>query len=205
MAANRGALRRLHNRAQQISTKLQASPNNTTDVQLDKLYKAIAYETQSHFCNAQGRTGTFADFVTASIASLAPRAPTLQALTPTLERYPTLSPLQRQHVATRLMHVLTALQQQANSQGVQHIGALAQPRKAASVTPQTTAAFREQFRQAAMAMARTPTANNVVFEGDQRTAAWHALRDRRLTASAFANALGMGLVLGLFGTRWHIS
>lgn len=42
-----------------------------------------------------------------------------------------------------------------------------------------------------MAMADAPhNPNNVVFEGDQRTTAWHALRDRRLTASAFANALG---------------
>ena len=27
-------------------------------------------------------------------------------------------------------------------------------------------------------------------EGEQRTAAWHAERDKRLTASAFGNALG---------------
>lgn len=153
--------------------------------------------------HAQGRTGTFADFVTASIATLG--VPTLHALTPTLQQYPALSPSQRQHVATRLMQVLTALQQQAAHSAASqlHTPPLSTVHHAPSSSttpiaeavprmPTTTAAFREQFEQTAMAMANAPE-TKVEFEGDQRSAVWHSLRDRRLTASAFGNALGMAM------------
>lgn len=207
MAAQRGAgLRRLHSRLQQIQSKLHASPS-ITESQLAQLQKAIKYETDHQFSNvqvrtspcpinkhapSQGRTGTFADFVTASVASLAPAAPTLQALTPTLARYPALSPPERQRVATHLLHVLTALQAtHVHSSGLDDADHI-DPSSHGAPSKPSTAAFREQFRQRAMAMAAAPVsdANSVVFEGDQRTATWHALRDKRLTASAFANALG---------------
>lgn len=92
----------------------------------------------------------------------------------------------------------------------------ARPVLPASSPAPTTAEFREQFHKTAIALASasnstaghtaasmvfnttaasTTTGPHVpsidgVFQGDQRTDAWHALRDRRLTASAFGNALG---------------
>ncbi|CAL8467373.1 g6910 [Coccomyxa elongata] len=56
-----------------------------------------------------------------------------------------------------------------------------------------TAAFRASFTQAAAAhaIANLESAKQLdMSEGEQRTAEWHAERDKRLTASAFGNALG---------------
>ncbi|BDA42985.1 hypothetical protein COCOBI_03-8780 [Coccomyxa sp. Obi] len=56
-----------------------------------------------------------------------------------------------------------------------------------------TAAFRASFTQAAAAhaIADLESAKQLdMGEGEQRTAEWHAERDKRLTASAFGNALG---------------
>ncbi|KAK9819245.1 hypothetical protein WJX81_006301 [Elliptochloris bilobata] len=52
-----------------------------------------------------------------------------------------------------------------------------------------TLAFQREFLAAAAAAAGAPK-RAVMAEGDQRTAAWLALRETRLTASAFGNALG---------------
>ena len=56
------------------------------------------------------------------------------------------------------------------------------------VKPETIA-FRDSFAQSA-AHVKGGTASADARGVEQRTAAWHALRDSRLTASAFANALG---------------
>lgn len=66
-----------------------------------------------------------------------------------------------------------------------------------AIKPETLA-FRESFAEAAAsaaaadaaAAASAASAGMDMGAGEQRTAAWHALRDSRLTASAFANALG---------------
>ena len=52
-----------------------------------------------------------------------------------------------------------------------------------------TLAFKRMFLAAAAAAAGAKRAE-ILAEGDQRTAAWLALRETRLTASAFGNALG---------------
>ena len=56
------------------------------------------------------------------------------------------------------------------------------------VRPETLA-FKRMFLAAAAAAAGAKR-QDVLAEGDQRTAAWLALRETRLTASAFGNALG---------------
>lgn len=56
------------------------------------------------------------------------------------------------------------------------------------VKPETIA-FRDSFAHSA-ANVKGGTASADTRGVEQRTAAWHALRDSRLTASAFANALG---------------
>lgn len=59
---------------------------------------------------------------------------------------------------------------------------------------EATLRMREQFLATALAAAvdvaggEGPAAD--MAAGEQRTAEWHALRDSRLTASAFSNALG---------------
>lgn len=52
-----------------------------------------------------------------------------------------------------------------------------------------TQAFRRAFLAAAAAAAGAPLPA-ALGEGEQRTAAWLQLREARLTASAFGNALG---------------
>lgn len=59
-----------------------------------------------------------------------------------------------------------------------------------AVRPETRA-FRRAFLAAAAAAAGAPR-QELLADGDQRTAAWLALRETRLTASAFGNALGCG-------------
>lgn len=60
----------------------------------------------------------------------------------------------------------------------------------------TTLRMREQFLAIAMEAAAEIAASEEkgdaasMSSGEQRTAEWHALRDSRLTASAFSNALG---------------
>lgn len=52
-----------------------------------------------------------------------------------------------------------------------------------------TLAFKRMFLAAAAAAAGA-NPQGALAEGDQRTAAWLVLRETRLTASAFGNALG---------------
>lgn len=58
----------------------------------------------------------------------------------------------------------------------------------------STVAFRESFQQAALLAAAQRASNaptiDDLSQGEQRTSEWKALRERRLTASAFSKALG---------------
>lgn len=56
------------------------------------------------------------------------------------------------------------------------------------VKPETLA-FRAAFRDAAVAAAQVGVEEDLA-EGEQRTQQWMTLREKRLTASAFGNALG---------------
>eukprot|EP00887_Chlorella_sp_A99_P003016 scaffold9.g3016.t1 len=60
-----------------------------------------------------------------------------------------------------------------------------------AVKPETLA-FRQSFAEAAEAFQAAQARGSIsaLADGEQRTAEWRALRERRLTASAFSNALG---------------
>ncbi len=182
------------------------------------LYSSVAHNPQK-----QGRSGTFADFAAASVATLASQgcAESLSTLQPTLQRYPVLPVSERQRIASQLLQALKSMQGRtvaptdattstsSSTARPPHVLPPQNARPVIHTTPPlstppipSTAEFREQFHKTAIAHQATftpsssssPENNHTMehgeFQGEQRTAAWHALRDRRLTASAFGNALG---------------
>lgn len=66
--------------------------------------------------------------------------------------------------------------------------------KAQKAVKAETLAFQASFAQAAAAGKADGTAGVDFATAGQRTEVWHTMRQSRLTASAFANALGYGLV-----------
>lgn len=75
--------------------------------------------------------------------------------------------------------------------GVQEPPAVEEPAPSGRRVKPETVAFRRSFLQAALAAdAAAPARVADLSGGEQRTSEWHAMRSRRLTASAFAKALG---------------
>ncbi|XRB21551.1 YqaJ domain-containing protein [Pseudoscourfieldia marina] len=152
------------------SSSSSSSSSPFDDHQRNHLLRAIEYESKNNYTNIQGKEETFAHFMYNKLGALEhPLASEFQF------SYANSTPSER----TRLCEDLKRMLFDAETPDIHR-----------STMPQQSQVPSDNLWALSTLTSLTPLRGGTWADQDQGSATWHALRDARITASDFANAVG---------------